>query len=224
MDDQNSAALQLLDGAARDVVASMHARKPQPGAGGGLFEMDGRTRIPLAEGALLFRLVSRLRPAQSIEIGLAYGFSTAFILCALKKNGHGRHIAIDPFQYTHWSGIGAEVPNRIGCKDIFTIIARRSYQALAEMAAAGFKAEFIFIDGDHLFDSVFVDFYLADKLVPDGGIIAFDDAHWPSSKKVCAFIARNRPDYELVKPVFDRVAVFRKVADDRRHWDHFADF
>jgi len=224
MNDQNTAALKLLDEPARSVVASMHARQPQPNAAGGLHALDGRTRIPLGEGALLYRMVSKLRPALSIEIGLAYGFSTAFILSALKKNGQGRHIALDPFQYTHWHGIGAEVPNRIGCKDIFTFVPRLSYQALPEMAAAGFKAEFIFIDGDHKFDSVIVDFYLADKLLAKGGVIAFDDTDWPSSKKVCAFMLKNRTDYEQVKPVYNRIAIFRKVGDDNRHWEHFVDF
>jgi len=37
MDDANTAALSLLDEPARSVVASMHAKEPQPGAGGAEF-------------------------------------------------------------------------------------------------------------------------------------------------------------------------------------------
>lgn len=150
MDAQNKAALDLLDEPARSVVASMHEAKPQPGTGGVLHPLDGHTRIPLAEGALLYRMVTNLRPALTIEIGLAYGFSTAFILSGLRKNGHGRHIAIDPLQYTHWGGVGAELPSRIGCADLFTLILRMSFQALSEMVGARHRADFVFIDGDHL--------------------------------------------------------------------------
>ncbi len=63
------------------------------------------------------------------------------------------------------------------------LIAKSSYFAetrttaeFAERAAAAFNGEpvdFLFIDGDHLYDGVKIDFELYKKLVRPGGLIAF---------------------------------------------------
>lgn len=51
------------------------------------------------EGALLYALVRTLRPATVVETGTANGFSTSYLLAALKRNRSGRLLSIDlPFE------------------------------------------------------------------------------------------------------------------------------
>ena len=68
-----------------------------------------------------------------------------------------------------------------------------SYRALSALEAKGRKVKLAFIDGWHTFDYVLVDFFLIDKMLEVGGIVVFDDANWPSIRKVCRYIATNQP-------------------------------
>ena len=67
-----------------------------------------------------------------------------------------------------------------------------SHLALPELESRGIKLDFAFVDGSHLFDYVLVDFFYIDRMLRRGGVIAFDDADWPSIRKVCRFIVKNR--------------------------------
>src|SRR5881397_1254680 len=62
--------------------------------------------LPVDRGEYLFRLVRERRPVVTLEIGFAYGVSTLFIAEALRQNGRGRHIVIDPLEHTRFDGLG----------------------------------------------------------------------------------------------------------------------
>jgi predicted O-methyltransferase YrrM len=77
---------------ARLSAAEAEYRTLMPGAG-----LDPGSVYP-AEGALLHALVRLLRPETIVETGTASGFSTSYLLDALKRAGSGRLISIDlPF-------------------------------------------------------------------------------------------------------------------------------
>jgi hypothetical protein len=59
-------------------------------------------------------LVRELKPENSLEIGLAFGFSTMYFLAAIHANGSGHHVAVDPFQYEWWHGIGVAREKVVG--------------------------------------------------------------------------------------------------------------
>jgi hypothetical protein len=48
--------------------------------------------------------------------------------------------------------------------------------------------QFIFVDGSHQFEDVFVDFYFSSRLVNVDGTILFDDCADPHVRKVIKFI------------------------------------
>ena len=79
--------------------------------------------------------------------------------------------------------------------------------------------DFAFIDGSHLFDYAFVDFYFLDKLIPVGGIIAVDDLWMPAVRRVVSFALTNL-DYEVVPlpktaPLLTRMSrVLRRYGQD----------
>jgi hypothetical protein len=51
--------------------------------------------------------------------------------------------------------------------------------------------DIIYVDGSHLFEDVFVDFYYATRLLAQGGVMAFDDSSDPHVRKVVRFVSRN---------------------------------
>jgi predicted O-methyltransferase YrrM len=150
--------------------------------------IDGLGTFPLKDandaalGLLLQKLIREKRPSVSLEIGLAYGISGLFICDAMTKVGGKKHIAIDAFQSTTWSGIGIHHLRQAGFGNLVELREQLSQDALPQFA---------FIDGTHSFDQKIVDFFYVDRLLNVGGVIAFDDCDWASIHQVCRFIAIN---------------------------------
>jgi predicted O-methyltransferase YrrM len=155
--------------------------------------------IPREEGDYLYSLVRHLQPELTVEIGMAQGLSTLFITQALKENGRGRHIAIDPFQNSDWEGVGMAMIERAGLESLVELIEKPSHQALPDLEKSGLRPQFIFIDGCHLFEYVLADFLCSDRILPVGGMIAFDDSDWAGITAVIRFILANR-DYRVGFP------------------------
>ena len=155
--------------------------------------------IPRDEGELLYSIIRELRPAQTIEIGLANGLSTLFITAALEANGTGEHVAIDPFQASDWNNVGIGLVRQAGLAHRLRVIEKPSHQALPELEQAGFRTQFAFVDGSHLFEYVGADFLCLNRLLDVGGAVAFDDSDWPAIRKLLRFIVLNRP-YVVHRP------------------------
>jgi len=148
------------------------------------------------KGQFLHELVCQLDPTISLEVGLAYGISAVYICAALQIRLGTRHIAIDPYQYRDPygrapEGAGIENLQQAGFGEIVELIEKPSYQALPALEADGTQIDFAFIDGWHTFDFTLVDFFYIDRMLRVGGIVALDDANWPSVQKVCRFVATN---------------------------------
>ena len=208
-----------------ETLADMYSAKALLGSDAdGPVPIDRTTRISIAQGAELHRLIRTNRYRQTIEIGFAYGFSTIWILDALSGLGGASHIAIDPHERGPWSGIGLRQVERLGLSDpIFRWIEDDSALALPGLIRDGTRADFVFIDGNHRFDDTLVDFYLSDKLLKPGGMIAFDDMWLESIRAVASFIGSNR-EYKRVETPVENMAVFRKQGPDSRPWHHFRSF
>jgi predicted O-methyltransferase YrrM len=207
------------------ILESMYRSEPQLGSDGRLHEIDSITRISREQGCYLYNLHKTHRPELSVEIGLAYGFSTIFLLSAMKEGEYGHHIAIDPFQnHPIWKGIGLQKVQELEMASRFTFMEEKSITAIPRLIDEGRKAQFIFVDGDHKFDSVIVDFVLADHICALNGHIIFDDMWMPSIRKVVQFIKENRGDYLSVACPIENIAVFQKVGSDTRDWRHYVEF
>lgn len=220
---------------------------------------DGHGSIPVhsnvavEEGELLTRLITERKPKVSLEVGLAFGVSALFICEAMTNASPApRHIVIDPAQHAdeHWKGVGLANLERAGYREFVEFIEKPSQIALPELVAAGRKVDFAFIDGEHTFDHVLVDFFFVDQLLNVGGVVVFDDTGWPSIRRVARFVATNRA-YKIVghvgsddsprcrglrdeSPETRRLdqqlgvagecIAFEKQDNDRRKYDHFVAF
>jgi len=204
-------------------LASMYRGEPQRGTDGELHELDEVTRIPVAQALQLFELHRAERPSLSIEVGLAYGFSTLVFTAAAREHG-GRHVAIDPFAERDWHGVGLVHARAVAEEGRFRHLAERSSIALARLAADGTRARFVYVDGAHRFDDVMVDMVLGDSVLEEGGLLLLDDTWLLSVQKALRFFETNRADYRREPCPVTNLAVLRKVARDARDWRHFVDF
>jgi predicted O-methyltransferase YrrM len=160
-------------------------------AAGRRYPLHSSIRLELAEA--LYRTVSERRPEVVIEVGMAYGIASLAILTA----GAGRLISLDPSQSTDWHGVGVANVARCGFGDRHTLIEEPSFAALPALLRAGQTAGLAYIDGWHTFDYTLVDAFYLDKLLPVGGMLAFNDAGWRSVAKVCSWVQRYRRYREL---------------------------
>jgi predicted O-methyltransferase YrrM len=207
------------------LLMSMYRAEPQPGSDSQLHQLDANRGVSGMDGVYMFNLARKLKPKRTVEVGFAEGVSTLFFLAAVKANGGGLHVAIDPFERTDHHGVGLEKVRESGMGEHFRFMEATSLSALPALAAEGSSFEIIFIDGDHRFDAVFTDFILADQLCPMGGYILLHDPWMQATSKVVRYLERNRADYSRAIVASDvNIAVFRKTGEDRRGWLHFVDF
>jgi predicted O-methyltransferase YrrM len=193
-------------------------------------------------GEYLFQLVRAHRPALSLETGFAYGVSTLFIAEALRQNGSGRHIAIDPFELTRYDGLGLRHLDEAGLAQYVTFHDEPSERCLPRLVSEGVRIDFAFVDGHHLFDYVVAECLFLAQLIRTGGILVLDDANLAAVGRACDFFASNRPDFEeltevarpgvlrrlipgALPPPPPLLRLFRRVGDeDARAWNHFVPF
>ena len=166
----------------------------------------------------------------TLEVGLAYGFSTVYLLAALEHNGGGTHVAIDPYQATDWNGIGITTARQLVAQsttladESMMLIEEMSHSALVDLERSRASFGLSFIDGYHRFDDVLVDFTLAARMCPIGGAIVLHDTWLDSIAAVASFLRTNRIDFVEVDTGCENLFAMRRVTDDERDWRHFVDF
>jgi predicted O-methyltransferase YrrM len=165
---------------------------------------------------LLTNIVSEYDCKETLEVGLAYGLSTVAICDAHERRGCGHHIAIDPRQSTKWKNIGVLNAQRAGLDHRLTVFEAPSHEVLPRLLQENKTVDFAFIDGAHLFDYAFVDFFYVDKLLPVKGLILFDDLWMPAIRRVVSFAVSNL-DYELIPQPTSASLLLRVARRLRRH-------
>lgn len=211
-------------------LASMYAGEPQVTAAGQLVAIDETTRISVDEGLALYNAVIDSGTTRTLEVGLAYGFSAAYLLAGLAANGGGVHTAIDPFQASDWQGIGVTAAQRLIAgtsaltPDSLVLLEERSEDALPSLRRQGATFGVIFIDGYHRFDDVLVDVTLAAPMCPLGGLIVLHDMWLDSIAAVASFLRRNRVDFAEIDLDCENLYAMRRIGADERNWDHFVAF
>src|ERR1700730_4883557 len=177
--------------------------------------LDRDTRVSPEQGAVLRQLMIDNSASRSLEVGFAYGFSTLWMLDALRKHPETLHVAIDPFEKTHWHGVGLNQVDKIRFEGKFKWLQEFSIHALSDLIRQDEKFDFIYIDGNHRFDDVIVDFYLCDQLAHPRTLIVLDDVSIPSIRSASNFIIENR-SYKVEQQQITNILALRKIRDDDR--------
>ncbi len=70
------------------------------------------------EGEAIYKVVREENARSTLEVGMAWGLSTLYMCQALKDNGGGRHVAIDPFQAKGYGCAGVRHVQEAGLGEI----------------------------------------------------------------------------------------------------------
>ncbi|MFN0111791.1 MAG: class I SAM-dependent methyltransferase [Blastocatellia bacterium] len=160
-------------------------------------EVTVSSDIDEACGRVLQRAIQASRPRVGVEVGLAFGISTLYILEAMNDCGGEKLIGMDPAQHDrYWRGGGLQNIRRAGYERLYEFHEDTSQQVLPRLVSQGQRIEFAFIDGWHTFDHTLIDFFYIDQMLAVGGIVVFDDVGYPAIRRVCDFVIANR-DYEI---------------------------
>jgi predicted O-methyltransferase YrrM len=176
--------------------------------------------VSKAEGRFIHKWICEHQLSNTLEIGLGYGASAACIMSAHS----GPHSCIDPYQYKDYQNIGLNNLEKLGYQNRLTFYQDFSHNVLPKLHAERQKFDFVFIDGDHRFDSIFVDFYYADLLLAEGGYLLFHDAWMRGTQLIASYIRRNRSNYKMIHWVGLNLLLFQKSGKSRTSWDDFKEF
>ncbi len=172
----------------------------------GYGETEGGERLAIGDFAVSRSCARVLEDAAaaapagaSVEVGCASGASTLAICKGRLRAGHGGQTVhvIDPGQDLYVSGTGRRTIERAGVGAMVRLHEAYDHEALPLLLADGVRAGFVFLDGNHVFDSVMLDLYYAQKMLAAGGVIVLHDLWMPAVQHAAAFWAANLP----VEPV-----------------------
>jgi cephalosporin hydroxylase len=140
------------------------------------------------------QLMDLLNPINSLEIGFAFGgsglvFTNWYLQKGLKENR--QHTAIDPFQHQLWDDSGLLAIECAGLAGYLEHIEGFSSIALPRLLKETKRYSIIYIDGSHIFEDVFIDFYYCARLLDDQGCLLLDDSTDKHVAKVIHFIRTN---------------------------------
>jgi predicted O-methyltransferase YrrM len=152
-----------------------------------------QTSVTRARGEFIRDVCLRTAATSTLEIGMAWGLSTLFILEALLSNGAkaASHVVIDPLQFSKFHGAGLSLIREVGGTELITFFEEPSQLRLPKLVSEGRQFDLAFIDGDHKFDGVFVDFFFIHKLLKPGGTVIFDDFWFDPVYLTCRFAELN---------------------------------
>jgi len=209
------------------------------------------SHIPERFAEALYRTVLTRRPGLVVEVGMAMGCSTLAILTALQEiGGTAELLSIDPYQ-SAYKNCGLAAVRRAGLCARHRHITDPDFIALPRLLAAGTRVDLAYLDGNHTFDFVLLDFWYLDRMTPVGGVVAFNDCAMPAVHKVIKFVLTHRRyvemdvglkasyvDYSRIRGAIRRLTgarsqtfyrnfsdrYFQKQEDWEPKWDFFASF
>ena len=198
------------------------------------------SHINEAYAAALQRCVRELEPSNAIEIGMAFGTSALAIL-----GGCNAHLtSIDPGQEADYTYAGRLAVEKAGFADRHRLLNEPDFEALPRLLGDGERIQFAYIDGWHTFDYVLLDFFYLDKMLDEGGVIAFNDCWMKAITRVIDFVLGHRRYEEidvglnsgapslrtqvgarlLGRPLQRQDRYFRKNAQHEPEWNFYRSF
>ncbi|MDP4285495.1 MAG: class I SAM-dependent methyltransferase [Bacteroidota bacterium] len=150
------------------------------------------------QGIFLQGIFDQVKPKKTLEIGMAFGISSLFILEKHREYDHPNksHIIIEPYP---WKGIAEYNFAKAGLFELTDIYYKKSYEILPGLVAENIRIQYAYVDTIKLFDNVMQDIFFIDKMLDVGGVIILDDCggSWPGIQKAARFL-NSLPHYEFL--------------------------
>lgn len=152
-------------------------------------------RIGYEEGVRLYALTRKLRPLVAVETGVCNGFSTAFLLLALERNGDGALHSIDLPEVagadyepgTFWEGKqGAAIPPGkepgwmipAELRERWQLTIGRSRDKLTPLLDRLGSIDLFVHDSEHSYECMDFEFRTTWPALRGGGALVADDWNW----------------------------------------------
>ncbi|MFP4059158.1 MAG: class I SAM-dependent methyltransferase [Bacteroidales bacterium] len=182
-------------------------------------DWDKVSPIKEEEARFIYDFVKKHQLKRTLETGFAFARSASHIIAASES----MHISIDPFQF-RYKNYGINNIEKLGLKDYLDLRADYSHNILPQLLQEKRSFDFIFIDGDHKFDGILVDFYYAAMLLEKGGYVLLHDTWMRSTRLVMSFIKKNRKDFQKIHTPLRNFSLYQKIGDDKRDGMFFKEF
>src|ERR1039457_3510815 len=180
----------------KPLIKMLQTRRTKSLAGEEMAANDG---IKESEALILLRMCEETKAVTTLETGLAFGASALVFTHYHQQTGNGgRHYAVDPNQLTNYKGAAVRLVNEAGLDGHFQLLDGPSHTELPKLIEAKVTLDCAFIDGWHTFDYTLVDFFMIDKMLRPGGMVAFHDMGGLAKQKVLRYVLSHR-DYEVLK-------------------------
>ena len=154
------------------------------------------SNINLKEGLLLYNLIKKYKPKKLLEIGLACGISSSFMLCSMDKKS--KLYSIDPYQKIVWNKFGLIVIDEIIKENNLPNNIHTWIPTFSKIYFDNYNNkndyDLIFIDGDHSYEGTLIDLLGANKLLKKGGILVIDDVLHKDVKNALSFFFKKQND------------------------------
>jgi len=151
--------------------------------------------MDVKDGTILYHLCKKRSPDVVLEIGTFHGHSGGYMLSALEENNKG-------FLYT------IEVNEEyIGIANVNLNKVSKRYKILSGVASISLKGrvlmkdkwakpiDFLFVDGDHSFESVKSDLEMYEPFITKNGIIACHDYYGVVKNAVITYFADKKDKF-----------------------------
>jgi predicted O-methyltransferase YrrM len=170
-----------------------------------LREMAGDPQAPgqsdIGIRNLIFAMAINLRPRRVLEIGAHIGSGTVVLGHALKVNGYGKLLSLEPAD--HYQRKAAAYVEKAGLSPFVEIIPDFSHsETCRQRLRSEAPFDLIFIDAAHDYSSVCFDLELSVSLLRDNGIIVMHD------------VGRHSPEMDPTGRGGPRQALYDFVSDE----------
>jgi predicted O-methyltransferase YrrM len=186
--------------------------------------------ITVHEGEALRDRVIAAGAARTIEIGLGYGVSALYICEGLLTTGapDARHVVIDPHQESRFRNCGVQVLEQAGVAELVELHQQEAEIVLPRLLDEDRRFDFAMVDGNHRFDTVFVDLFYLSRLLRPGGVVFVDDYQLRGVARATGFFVTNLEwELESASPADEHhqwVVLRTAMKPDTRPFTYFVDF
>jgi hypothetical protein len=194
-----------------DVIGEWCAKK-QRGRDSELYKKAGAFFRPNYErGLLIYALILEYDIKSFLEIGFGRGYGTLCAAMAMQENGGGKITTIDPnFDNSHINRLNQAFP-----KEWFDMISFVSRYSQDYLATNNEKFDFIYVDGDHRYESVKRDWELCKDRYEK--VLLFDDYIPANANNSDADIECSKLIDDIVDDSKELIIMDRRIFfDDRR--------
>lgn len=145
-------------------------------------------------------LVATMRPAQIVDLGVDYGYSTLVFANAARANGFGTVTGIDLFEGESMTGFRNTHANILEWIKALSLQNTKIIKGDFYEISLSWKRpiDILHIDGFHSYNAVYNDFISWNGFVKEDGIILFHDIHVPNPEfEVINFFRTLSEGYKL---------------------------